>query len=325
MRRRRSVVRARSTDRPLRRRVRGDLGVCFHGPGDESGRSLARTAVCLAGAGEDHGAVREQPVPARRPAVDYPALLGRVRGAPERTDGRSPAGMDDLLDSLAPCQPAAVGLLSRPSARRIVGIVNQSPGGLTVGEIAAALGLHHTTLRPQLAALERTGVMEARIDAAAGPGRPPARWVLKPRPAAREAVGHRALVRLLVSHARSMGFRAEEVERLGAGQGAAMVEPGRGLPEIVRVLERLGFRPRHGAADEIGDLILRRCPFATADGGPAHDIVCRMHRGLVKGMVQVTAPDIELCDFGVRDAGGTTCRMRFAAAPLGAEPRGRDA
>ena len=67
---------------------------------------------------------------------------------------------------------------------------------------------------------------------------------MAPRPSERQAAAHRALVRLLMSPVREMGFGPEEVERFGAGQGAAIVRPGGGIGEVTATLELLDFGVR---------------------------------------------------------------------------------
>ena len=234
---------------------------------------------------------------------------------PRDDDGRPLRGEPaDALEALAPCGPEDLGLLSRPSARRIVSVIHASLGGATVREITDALGVHHTTVRVQLADLASAGVVEARADPPSGPGRPPVRFVLRPRPSGREAAGHRALVRLVMSLARRVGLGPAEVERFGAGQGAAIVRPGGGVAEITSAFERLGFAPRCPAGGEPGEVVLGRCPFAAGPDGTAGQLVCRMHRGLVTGMAQVAAPGVELLDFGVKDVEGASCRLRLSRA-----------
>jgi predicted ArsR family transcriptional regulator len=294
------------------------LWALAYGPDDERGRLFAHAATHIARRGCSN-ATAPSPGPAARTRsdIDRRPPLGRTRPRPSDPDVAPP----DILDALAPHRPGNLGPLSRPSARRIASVLHASPEGATVREIADSLGLHHTTVRAQLAALEFRGVVEAHADPAAGPGRPPVRYAVKPNRSEREAAGHEALVRLAMSLARSVGFGPAEVELFGAGQGAAIVRPGGGLAEVTAAFDRLGFAPRCSGGTGHAEVVLGRCPFAAADGAPPEQLICRLHRGIVKGMAQVAAPGVELVDMREKDVEGAGCRLRLSPSATGKNGR----
>lgn len=94
-------------------------------------------------------------------------------------------------------------------------LIASADGPLSAQEIADALGRHHTTVRPQLAALERAGVIHGVTAPPRGPGRPLRRYLPAPDAADREAVGHREPVRLLMGRVRQTAVGLDELERFG--------------------------------------------------------------------------------------------------------------
>ena len=143
----------------------------------------------------------------------------------------------DPLDALLPARLARAAALARPAARLVAAVIASADQPLSAQEIAEALGRHHTTVRAQLAALERAGVIEGATDPPRGRGRPLRRYTRAPDPAEREAVGHRELVRLLMGLVRQTGLGPEEMERFGETQGRSVPERGGGVGELGRSCE----------------------------------------------------------------------------------------
>ena len=196
----------------------------------------------------------------------------------------------------------------------VAALIASADGPLSAQEIADALGRHHTSVRPQLAALERAGVIEGVTAPPRGPGRPLRRYLPAPDAADREAVGHRELVRLLMGLVRQTGLGPDEMERFGETQGRSVPEPGAGIGELSRAFLRMGFAPESvpGEPEEPEDLMLAVCPFADGVEAPGGELICVLHRGLARGIAAGAAPDIEVTDLDVGDPRRAGCRLRLA-------------
>jgi predicted ArsR family transcriptional regulator len=219
----------------------------------------------------------------------------------------------DALDALSPARHARAAALARTPARRVAAALEAAPGPQTAQEVADALGLHHTGVRIQLAALEEAGVVEGRTDPPKGRGRPVRRFALAPAPGEREADGHRELVRLLMGVVRQTGLGPQEMERFGERQGWAVPLPGGGLGELRSAFERLGFAPREVPGGDPPDLVLDRCPFADGVEAPGGELICLLHRGLARGIALRAAPDVAVTDLVIEDPRSAGCRLRLAA------------
>lgn len=57
---------------------------------------------------------------------------------------------------------AALRALAQPTRLRIMTLLARTPGGMTAGEIATALGVRQNTLSSHIAILARSGLVEGR-------------------------------------------------------------------------------------------------------------------------------------------------------------------
>jgi predicted ArsR family transcriptional regulator len=217
----------------------------------------------------------------------------------------------DALDALSPTRQTRAAALARPAARRVAEVLAVAREPLTAQDVADALGRHHTGVRMQLAALERAGVAERRTDPPSGRGRPVCRYLLAPDPADREASGHRELVRLLMGIVRQTGLGPDEMERFGERQGWASTPPDGGIGELREAFERLGFAPREVPGRTVPDLVLGSCPFADGVEAPGGELICRLHRGLARGIARRADPELEVTDLVVEDPRRAGCRLRL--------------
>jgi predicted ArsR family transcriptional regulator len=219
----------------------------------------------------------------------------------------------DVTDALSPARHARAAALARAPARRMAAALEAARGPQTAQEIADALGLHHTGVRIQLAALESAGVVEARTDPPRGRGRPVRRFALAPPPGEREAAGHRELVRLLMGAVAQTGLGPEEMERFGESQGWAVPAPGGGIGELRRAFERLGFAPHEvPGGEDPPDLVLDSCPFADGVEAPGGELICVLHRGLARGIALRAAPGVTVTELVIEEPRRAGCRLRLA-------------
>jgi predicted ArsR family transcriptional regulator len=219
----------------------------------------------------------------------------------------------DAVEALSPARHVRAAVLARPAARRVAAVLEGAPGPMTAQEVADALGLHHTGVRTQLTALEEAGVAERHRDPPHGRGRPARRYSLAPDPGEREAIGHRELVRLLMSLVRQSGLDPDEMERFGERQGWGVPSPGGGIGELREAFERLGFAPREVPGRDLPDLVLGNCPFADGVEAPGGELICVLHRGLARGIVMRAAPDVGVTELVVEDPRRAGCRLRLTA------------
>src|SRR4029077_11616868 len=128
--------------------------------------------------------------------------------------------------------------------------------------------------------LRDAGLVIEATGAPSGPGRPALRY--RPTPGAAErwdgANPFASLTLLLVALLRGEGTPAD----VGRAAGQHLARQYGVEADAVEVSEpvarRLGFEPRRAARRTSGDIVLDRCPFASA-AVVAPDIVCELHRG----------------------------------------------
>ena len=248
----------------------------------------------------------------RRPAAHRGTLSRSLAPSPVAIRAVAAPG-PDAIDALSPARHARAAVLARSTAHRIAAVLQAASEPLTAQDMADSLGLHHTGVRTQLAALEAAGVAEGHTDPPRGRGRPARRYVLAPDPAEREASGHRELVRLLMGVVRQTGLGPDEMERFGERQGWAVPSPGGGIGELRHAFERLGFAPRETSGQGVPDLVLGNCPFAAGVEAPGGELICALHRGLARGIVLRAAPDVTVTELVVEDPRRAGCRLRLSA------------
>lgn len=212
--------------------------------------------------------------------------------------------------------PNEAQALAHPSRRRIAESMGTSPSGMTVAELADRVGLHPNAIRQHLAIMQRAGVVVAAASVATGlRGRPSRRYGLV-APHGVAAVGHRALVRLLLELVRRAGVSEDAVEAFGMEQGIQMLDPGaQGDPQVLAdAFAGMGFAPEEvttQTARHAGDmdLRLRACPFKEAVLAEGGHLICVLHRGLVRGALERVDPDAEIADFEPKDPVTAGCRV----------------
>ncbi len=178
----------------------------------------------------------------------------------------------------------------------------RSPRPLATAEIAATLGLHINTVRPQLEKMREAGLLELEIDARGGVGRPQHRYGLvaeAPSLGLEPAVFPLA-TRMLLRMTSAAGLGAEEAVEAGRDQGLAdgraEVDGAAALVAIERRLAELGFDPTSVPIEDGVTVAFGHCPFRDlAEANP--EVVCGLHRGLVEGLVEVSRT-------------GSACRFR---------------
>ena len=210
--------------------------------------------------------------------------------------------------------PEEAGALAHPSRTAIAEALGSSPGGLTVAELASRVGLHPNAVRQHLDVLQRAGVVVSAPSAPTGRrGRPSARYALA-APHAVAAVGHRELVRLLLELVRRAGTGEDQVEAFGWEQGRMLVRLDAPPEALPAAFAGLGFAPEEVTPEPARragemDLRLRACPFKEAVLAEGGHLICALHRGMVRGVLERVDDAAELTVFEPKDPVTAGCRI----------------
>ena len=161
---------------------------------------------------------------------------------------------------------------------------------LATSDIARSLGLHPNTVRPHLERMREVGLLELRVDARGGVGRPQHMYSLAPDAPALglEPPAYPWLARLLLKAVSDAGVAAEDARDIGAeqgrvgAQGVAKRTPC--VDALLGDLGHLGFDPEVVRDADGATIAFMHCPFRElAHENPA--VVCGLHQGMVEGFV----------------------------------------
>jgi predicted ArsR family transcriptional regulator len=205
----------------------------------------------------------------------------------------------------------------RPTRAAILDLLEAAPAGMTTAELADALGRHPNGVRKQLRALVSDGAVGAERERAARRGRPATRY--RAAPGGRETAAARRLAAMLTELVGAMDPGEPRVEEFGRRQARRLASGRDGRAALLGLLTALGFAPREttraAAARDGGlEVVLGHCPFADAVEAEGGRLVCVLHRGLSRGLVELT-PGARLTAFEARPPAEVGCRI--AAEGLG--------
>jgi len=216
--------------------------------------------------------------------------------------------------------------LAQPTRARVFALLGELGRPAGTDELARRLGLHPNGVRLHLDRLRDAGLVVRRRDPVPR-GRPRDSWRVSPgaRPGGDAPTGYAALSRWLVRSLVSGGVRVREVEETGrrigrglAGAGAgggagggARADVAGGEPRLFDALSSLGFAPQREPAGP-GRIVYRlcNCPYREAvRERPA--LVCGLHRGLTRGLLDAIDPDTRLTGFEAKDPDQAGCLIRL--------------
>ncbi len=177
----------------------------------------------------------------------------------------------------------------------------RSPLPLTTAEIADILDLHVNTVRPHLERMRDVGLLHVDSEARGQVGRPQHRYSLASDAPALglEPSPFPMLTSVLLQAAAAGGLDGEDLADAAREQGRADAHgwpAGTGaLDALIVEQAKLGFDPEMIEDDEGATVAFAHCPFrALAEAHP--DLVCRVHCGLVEGLVDELG-DVEIGEF----------------------------
>ena len=186
---------------------------------------------------------------------------------------------------------------------------------LGVAELNERFPLNHTAIRQHLAKLVAAGLVVESTAASSGRGRP--RLVYELDPAAAGTWGtsgpYERLSPLLLEVIRT-GGPPEEVGRRAAGPLRVTPSSGDAVADLAVAMARQGYEPTTVATRGGTDVVLHRCPVATA-AATDRETVCSLHLGLADGLLAGSGTSVvELVALDPLDA---DCRLRLRAGEEG--------
>jgi predicted ArsR family transcriptional regulator len=205
--------------------------------------------------------------------------------------------------------------LAQPTRARLFGVLSELRRPAGTQELAERLALHPNGVRVHLERLRKAG-MVARERTRQARGRPRDMWSIAPgaRPGGDPPSAYLDLGRWLarVITARRSSLRA--VEATGREIGHDLAPEGGACSAEERMyaaLVSLGFQPKR-EVDPAGRLTYRlcNCPYRDAVR-ESQQIVCTLHRGMTRGLLDAVSPETKLAAFVPRDPYAAGCEIEL--------------
>jgi predicted ArsR family transcriptional regulator len=219
-------------------------------------------------------------------------------------------------------QPFAVeagDVLAQPTRARLFALMAELRRPAGTAELAERMSLRPNGVRVHLAHMRRAGLV-TRTRARQARGRPRDAWAIAAgaRPGGAPPTAYADLGRWL---ARAIPARAgglPDIEAAGReiGRELAPRAPGVGPAEAFHtVLAALGFQPREATPGDGGavSVCLGNCPYRDA-ARESRQVVCTLHRGMTRGLLDVLEPEATLAGFVARDPDTAGCEIELTAA-----------
>lgn len=210
--------------------------------------------------------------------------------------------------------------LTQPTRARLFELLGELKRPAGTVELAEQLDLHPNGVRAHLERLEAEGLVE-RTRERRERGRPRDAWTIAPgaRPGGQAPVGYADLGRWLARVIPVGPARLRQVERTGREIGRELAP--RDAPDGARAMEAtltaLGFQPQMADnAEGHVTVCLDNCPYrdAVRENQP---VVCTLHRGITRGLLDVLMPESRLTDFVPRDPAQAGCLIELDGVPAG--------
>ena len=203
-------------------------------------------------------------------------------------------------------------MLAQPTRRRLFAILSDLGGSASTDELAERLALHPNGVRTHLQRMRDAGlVLHRRVPRPRG--RPRDEWAIAPtaRPGGDPPHAYGALARWLTRTIPATPARLREVEATGRQIGHELASTATTEPEqaIGDLLAALGFQPQIDPRPQ-GRLSCRlgNCPYRDSVR-ENQDVVCTLHRGLTRGLLDQLAPTATLTRFIPHDPDRAGCEI----------------
>lgn len=219
--------------------------------------------------------------------------------------------------------------LAQPTRARLFKRLASHAGPLTTKELAAELGLHASGVRVHLERLHEAGLVSRQLVSQAR-GRPRYAWQIasEATPGAEPPDAYRQLAGWLARSIPARPARLRDVERAGRELGRELTPADSAAPADLtmgRTLTALGFAPQHQRRQSGRVLfVLGSCPYrdAVRENQP---VVCALHRGLTRGLLDGLGPSARLTRFVPEDPDRAGCLIEVAGLPRSTGDPGADA
>ena len=222
--------------------------------------------------------------------------------------------------------PTPVDALAQPTRARLFALLGELRRPAGTEELARRLELHPNGVRLHLERLEEGGLVLRERERQAR-GRPRDTWSISPeaQPGGDPPTAYADLGRWLVRAIGAGGTRVRDVEATGRQIGRELAPRSTGAsPEerIHGVLVAMGFQPRR-QFDPAGTLTycLDNCPYRAAVR-ERPSVVCGLHRGLTRGLLDEIDPKTRLSAFVPKDPDPAGCEITLRG-PLVKEAEAR--
>jgi predicted ArsR family transcriptional regulator len=224
--------------------------------------------------------------------------------------------------------PAPVDALAQPTRAQLFAVLGELGRPAGTDELARRLDLHPNGVRLHLERLAAAGLV-LRTRERQARGRPRDTWSISPRaqPGGDPPTAYANLGRWLVRAISASGASVRDVEAAGRqiGRELAPQETAASPEERMHgVLVAMGFQPRRrfDAADKL-TYCLDNCPYRAA----VHErrqVVCGLHRGLTRGLLDEIDPKTKLSAFVPKDPDVAGCEITLRG-PLAKAATAREA
>lgn len=222
-----------------------------------------------------------------------------------------------------PIRPGDV--LAQPTRAHIFALLGELRRPVTTEELAERLHLHSNGIRIHLERLHEVGLVERQRERIAR-GRPRDTWAISPdaQPGGESPTGYAELARWLVRALARSGALVRDVEETGRRIGRELACGERGAhteQQLFGALASLGFAPEREPLDN--DRLcyrLRNCPYRDAVR-ERQPLVCGLHRGMTRGLLEIIEPDTRLVGFEPKDPDVAGCLIRVRGPIARQAPR----
>ena len=204
--------------------------------------------------------------------------------------------------------------LAQPSRARLFATLTKLRRPAGTEELAERVALHPNGVRLHLERLRAAGLV-TRERTRQPRGRPRDMWTIAAdaRPGGDPPSAYHDLGRWLtrVISSRKTGLRAIEAVGRGIGRGLAPA-PGTSSPETTMhaTLASLGFQPQRETHAAQLTYRLCNCPYRDAVREDQR-VVCTLHRGITRGLLDEISPGTELVGFVPRDPYTAGCLIQL--------------
>src|SRR4051794_21927896 len=218
-----------------------------------------------------------------------------------------------------PSQPDEA--LSQPTRGRLFAALTELKRPAGTEELAALLGLHVNGVRLHLERLTEAGLL-TRERARHGRGRPRDMWTVAAdaQPGGDPPSAYADLGRWLARTIQPRKTTLRSVEDSGRQIGRELAPIGAGVAAeetMHAALVSLGFQPRR-EIEPAGGLTYRLCNCPYRDAVRENrDVVCTLHRGITRGLLDELAPETRLSGFVPRDPDAAGCLIQLRGGLVG--------